>query len=196
MEKLYEDLFFKYVYYLLNLREEEEELKSNNVVPYYEKNTISNFSEFFGLLNAGSFSEFTGQESEMMNKISSLKMDDISFENQEYKFIVDFIESTYSKFFFSNINTKYMFYGPESFEYYAPSDAIALGFYYKQFANYENDERMLEIDNIINRTLNKIQFSKATSKNMKLAVIKYNEFVINKNFIEIDLDMIEEKKTK
>lgn len=197
MEKLYENLFLKYIYHVLNLKEDEEILKSNGITPYYKKNTISDFSEFFGLLNRGSFNEFTEQEKEIMRKITNIKTDDISFENQEFKFITDFIENTYDKYFFSNIDSKYIFYGPESFEYYAPSDAIALGFYYNQFENYENDEQLFKNNSIINNILNKIQFSKAPTKNIKLAVIKYNEFIINKDYIEVNLDeAAEEKKTK
>ena len=62
----------------------------------------------------------------------------------------------------------------------APSDAIVLGICYEKYGK-EKSSKDIEISEMfLCDLINKIQFSLAPSKNMKIAIIKYDELAINR----------------
>lgn len=183
MNEKYEYLFYMYIYRKLNLEDVENKLEKENI----KKCDNKNISKYFTLLNSGDIDAFTDDELRMFNYYFNLKIDEILSDSDKYKEVINFIESTYQKYFFSNLEEKYIYYGTSTFEYMAPSDAITLGFYYKQFdfGIEDIDSYCLEIDEKICDIINYIQNDLAKKHNLKIAVIKYNEVALSQPYIRI-----------
>lgn len=168
---VYKYMFLKYLCKKLNLNEIEKEISKNRIIPY--QNRLQNESlKYFTLLNEGNFETFTDDEKKKFYKLIN---DNDSEQESE-----NFIEKTYKKFFFSDITQQYSYYGKISNEYMAPSDAIVLGICYEKYGK-EKSSKDIEISEMfLCDLINKIQFSLAPSKNMKIAIIKYDELAINR----------------
>ena len=184
MEYNYEYMFFKYIYKKLNLQELDKSLQEKGIKPVDEKNIESRISRYFSLLNQGDTSSFTPEEKTEFDKYFSQDVNSLSIDDSA---LANFLEQTYSKFFHLNEEVKYVYYGPDSMEFMAPSNAIALGINYVKYdLNEDNYEQ--ELDNqegIIVDMLNYIQMELAKKYNMNLAAMAYNEVTLSQPFIRI-----------
>ena len=175
MDEKYELMTLKYLYSLLNLKKYEETLDKEGF-----KSLISENEDFkyFSLLSRGDTELFTDDEKKELSFFHEKSLKEI-FSNKELEErCVDFIKSTYLKYYFSNANGEYIYYGPYSFEYMAPDDAFVLGINYRMYDVNDDedlDESMQKKDAIATKIINDIQFTDAKNANLKVAVLKQNE---------------------
>lgn len=182
MNEKYKYLFLMYMYDLIDLKTYETKLEEKNIerLEYTEN---GEFFKYFSLLNDGDVSYLSDLEKQELEMLSLISLKELS-ENDELKNKVkDYIERTYKKYFFSNITGKdYLYYGPISYDYMAPDDAIVLGLNYRMFVDEKENESYEETlenqDEIIVRVINEIQELEAEKHNIKVAVIKQNEKVL------------------
>ena len=176
MEEKYEYMFFKYIYEKLKLKESVDKLSEEKVRLYDSKNVDKRISPYFGLLNRGSFEAFTEDEMNKVNELFSHEYEELLTEPL-YSELTSFFDKTYKKYFFDNIRSNYTYYGPEEMEFLAPSDAITLSINYKRF---DTEEEIFRKNEVLADMGNYIQEELAEKNNMKLAVIIYDEFSLNR----------------
>lgn len=176
MDEKYELMTLKYLYSVLNLKKYEETLKNNGFESLMAPN--EDFT-YFTLLSRGDTELFSEEERKELTFFQDKSLKEI-FSNPELKDRCEkFIQSTYVKYYFSNSNGEYMFYGPNSFEYMVPDDAFALGVNYKSFdfdaSEDEFDEKIDEKSKVVNKVMNDIQSIEAKNANLKVGVVKQSE---------------------
>lgn len=186
MNYKYEYIFFKNLYQNLNLKEFDIKLEENGIKPYDKANMNSRISKYFALMNEGDFNGFSPEEKEKYNLYFSKELDELLNEPL-YSEVSGFINRTYETYFFKNRSDRYMYYGPASYEYMAPTDAIVLGINYVKYDNEkENYDKELENqEDVIIQIANYIQDELSEKYNLKLAVIPYNEIALNQPFMKL-----------
>lgn len=184
MEYKYEYMFFKIIFKKLNLSELERKLESEKIKPYDEKNMNDRISKYFALLNRGTSINFTEEESEIFNYYFSKEINELTVEPL-YSEVESFIMKTYEKYFFSEAKEQYIYYGPASFEYMAPTDSIALGINYQKYGFNYSDKELERQEGVIVDMLNYIQNDLAKISGIKLSAIAYNEIALNQPFVKI-----------
>ena len=175
----YEYIFFKDLYSRLNLKKLDSVLTNEGIKPVDEENMDQRISKYFAFLNEGTSRNFSEEELEKFHEYFSRELYELEQEPL-YSEVRDYVLRTYEKFFFSEIKDNYIYYGPVSFEFMAPSDAITLGINYIKFdikANSDREyERELERqDGVIVDMMNHIQTNLAKETGIKLAAVAYNE---------------------
>lgn len=177
MDKLnnYKYLCFKKLYSDLNLNEMESKLISDNIksLEIDENQEYDIISRYFFILNDVNIDKLNEAESTKFNDLFSKKVKNLSDEELKERF--DFIEQTYKKVLFPEINSKYIYYGPISDNFICPTDAIAIGLYYDIFSNGED----FEVENKLADVINTIQFDLAPKANKKVAVLKFNQLTLS-----------------
>lgn len=174
MEEKYKYIFLRKICYNLGLGDIESQLKINNIQP----NTVDvehMAYSYFTLENKMSIDKFTHDQRKQYEYYFSKPIEELLNDEN----VSNFLEETYKIVLFPKTEDNYVFYGPLNYHYLAPKDSIVLGFNYVEFDfNYEGDfdEAHYERETIINNLLNKVQDELAPNKNLKVAVIKYNEY--------------------
>ena len=182
MNDKYKYLFLIYIYDIMGLKEYEKRLKEKNI-EQLEYTENGNLFKYFSLLNKGDVLKLNDLENKELETLSLYPLEDF-IKNEELKAkLNDYINRTYKKFFFSNITGKdYLYYGPISYDYMAPDDAIVLGINYRMFVDEKENESYEETlenqDEVIVRAINEIQELESEKHNIKVAVIKQNEKVL------------------
>lgn len=183
MNEKYEYMFLMYMYDLLGLKDYEIKLEKSGIkqMEYTENGELF---KYFSLLNKGDVSFLSLEE---RNELELLSLNELKslFDNNELRVkCEDFLRRTYKKYFFSNLPSEdYIYYGPISYDFMAPSDAIALGINYIKFNNefdsdtYENS--LFDQECVVYGVINDIQEKKGPSVGVKVAVIEQNELVLN-----------------
>ena len=186
MNYKYEYIFFKYLYEILNLKECDNKLETSGIEPYDKENMGNRISKYFALKNEGNNNEFSPEDKEKFNLYFSKELDELLNEPL-YSEVRNFVARTFETYFFSNISEKYMYYGPSSYEYMAPTDAIVLGINYVKFdiENENYDETINNQEDVIIEVATFIQEELAEKSNLKLAAIPYNEIALNQPFIRL-----------
>ena len=184
MEYNYEYMFFKYIYKKLNLQELDNSLQGKGIKPIDIKNIESRISKYFALLNRGDITNFTSEEKMEFNRLFSKEINNLSIDDSS---LISFIEQTYVKYFHLDGEVKYIYYGPDSMEFMAPSNAIALGINYLKYdLDDDNYDKELERqEGIVVDMLNYIQRELSKKYNMNLAAIAYNEVTLRQPFRSI-----------
>ena len=174
MTDKYRIIFFRYLYKKLDMEEIEEYLISNNVgyisdekLMCYEEKICHRYAKYFYLLNDIDLSMLKEDELAVLRKI---KEDDM-IDNK----IIDYLEKTYQKVFFSDSRGLNKYYGAISPLYMAKDNQIVLGFKRDEmgFANHKLKKRneMEHDDIVINEVIKRIH----NTLNMDVKVIIYNE---------------------
>lgn len=176
-------MYLLYLYNKIGLKQIEEKLSASGIVG----NNIddNSFSKYFSILNEVDEDSLPILLKEKYNRYFSLTIEELC-NPQMMDELAKFFEESYKLLFFPKNNVDYIYYGPINYKYMAPRDSIVLGFYFQEF-NLGNDnfeEKHFENDCLICDCLNYIQQELATSVNVKIAVIKYNEF-FNKNHYKL-----------
>lgn len=176
MNKLdnYKYLCFKKLYNDLNLNEIEDTLISSDIMSLeiQKDEDYDVISRYFFLLNDVNINGLNEEELVRFNNLFSKKAKDLS--DKELKESFDFIEHTYEKILFPEIDSKYVYYGPISDNFICPTDAIAIGLYYDVFSKEED----FEVENKLADIVNYIQFDLAKKVNKKVAVLKFNQLTL------------------
>lgn len=170
----YEKLFFEFLYNKMGLSEFESRLVKDNVKPYAGLTEIPGLiSKYFVLISQGSFDRFTEEEKAYLEGIK--EGDDVS----------EFLMNTYKKYFFDDSEFRYIYYGPSTYEYAAPSDSIVLGLYYTEF-DFENNSNDEFLNNgVVVDVANDIQDKSNETGEFKVAVITYNEVALSQPFVRL-----------
>lgn len=164
-------VLFDLIYNELGLKTIEDEFKEKNIphkeVVGYEG--LEPISQYF-FLNNDVFMDRLSQEeiaflNDGINSSDPAKMDSV----------YTFLKQNKQRLLLPETNEPYLCWGPMSFEYMAPSDAIVLGFHTLEFTDESSEEKT----NYIYDRLNYIQDRLAKDANMKVAVIIYNEDLNN-----------------
>lgn len=173
----YDYVCFAYFRDKLNLKKYEDILRKGGIIPYQKEKVNERISPYFSFLNTGNTNSFSKDEKKKFDELFSNDLDTL-LNNGE---VINFIEQTYKKYYFSDIKSKYTFFIPGNYEFLAPSDAITLGINYQQFENSEeyDEEKMFEKEGIIVDVINEIQEKISEETNIKVAVLKYSELAIN-----------------
>ena len=185
MDEKYEYMFLMYVYKVLGLNNYEKMLEVAGIEQINFRENDDLF-KYFSLLNNGDTELFTEEELKELNFLDCYQLKEI-FSNDELRGkCEEFLNRTYKKYFFSNtVDSDYIYYGPATFEYIAPSDAIVLGLNYRKFVDEKEgedyDTTLLNQDRIISSIINNIQENSEEMSNMKIAVIEQNESVLSLN---------------
>lgn len=185
MDEKYEYMFLMYLYKVLGLKNYEKIL-SDRKIESLGFNTYEDLFRYFSLLSKGDTEMFNDAEKSELEFLSCYNLRELIADNALRNRYEAFINSTYKKYFFSNITGKdYVYYGPVSYEYMVPDDAICLGLNYKRFGNLSEDvpyeKIMEEQDEVICEVINDIQFKTAKEVGMKVAVVKKDERVLLNN---------------
>lgn len=187
MEYKYEYMFFKYLYKILDLKNLDDKLSKEKIKMIDENNSNKRISKYFALINKGNSSEFSEIEKKEYEKLFSNDLEELCKEINE-EVINNFIKKTYEKYFHLNIDFKYIYYGPTSFEYMAPSDSIVIGLNYEKY-NIEDDdnfeEELSRQEEIVVKVLNYIQNDLAKENKIKLSAIAYNEIALSQPFVRL-----------
>jgi len=167
-ENKYKQIFFKFIYWYLQLDKIEENFRKNGVINLdVSGKDMDNGSMFFSLLNEIDISKLTEEEREYLDKIN---INDLTDDT------IKFINNTYKRVLLNDDNT-FIYYGPMSDYYRVPSDCVSLGFYYDRYGlacgNRLNLEQIRNNEKLIFKTFNYLQFD-ANSK-IKVAFVLYDE---------------------
>jgi len=186
----YEYMFFMGIYIKLGLKNYEEILEKQGIKEYEGEvnNEQLKFSKYFSFLNEGTTENFSEAEQIRFKKYFTLEIFQILSDPNLKKEVLSFVESTAQKYFFTEKESKYKYYGPATMEYMAPTDAIVFGIDYNKFNLKEKgntEEKIEKNEQIISDVINEIQFNLAPQHNMKIAVIKRNEFAISQQYTKI-----------
>lgn len=183
MEYKYEYIFFKYIYEKLDLMKLDEKLAFENIKMYDVDNVDKRISKYFALMNKGTAINFSENDQKKYNYYFSKELDEL-LQEPLYSEVKEFVLNTYENYFFSAVKSEYMYYGPSSFEYMAPTDSIVLGINYVKFDidSLDYDKELERQDGIIVDMLNYIQTDLASSNKIKLSAIAYNEISLNQPF--------------
>ena len=183
MNYKYEYIFFKELYNKLNLSELDDKLTNEGIKPIDEENVDKRISKYFSFMNEGTNINFSKEDTEKFNSYFSKELSELEQEPL-YSEVKDFVLRTYENYFFSEALDDYIYYGPNTYDFMAPSDAITLGINYsisgiKANSDMEYEKELQRQDGIIVDMMNYIQTDLAKEKGIKLAAISYNELVSN-----------------
>ena len=192
-EDKFEYFFFYYIYKYLKVDDVEKYFENNGISIY--DGDVSNpelrFAKYFSFLSRGKIDNFSNVDKNEFNRLFNFDIMEIFSNMDIYNNVMNFVIKNYNNYFFSDIDSNYEYYGLVSGDYIAPSDAIVLGINYCKY-NYDEtyqtgsfEELALKKESIINSMINKIQFDIAPKHNLKVAVIKCNEFYLDNNFTRI-----------
>lgn len=185
MQEKYKFMFLRKIYKELNLNEIEIELLNNGIktILHDEDNKTNNLwmnmTSYFSLENNVYENQLPEELKEKYRFYFSLPLEQLCSNEMEIE-VYNFLNQTYKLLLFPNIDENHVFYGPLDYNYIAPRDAIVLGFNYSEFEIIEDnfDEIHNKNDSLICDTLNYIQRQLAAQHKLKIAVIKYNEFLL------------------
>lgn len=177
MENILKMMLFEIIYNELNLNEIDKTLLAQHV-PCKKMNNHGKYpilSRYFVLVNDVTLNRLTEEEkSTLINYMENIN--NPSVKKQTY----DFLRKNKLKLLLPETTEPYLYWGPTSFEYMAPSDAIVLGFHYIEF---DSETHSLEKEEMIQKCLNNIQEERSESVGYKVSVIKYNEIDTTKSVI-------------
>lgn len=175
-------MFLRYIYNKLGLKEVENNLSEGGIIDLNLES--SDISKYFRIVNEIDEDALTVELRKKYNYYFSHSIEKLCGSAME-KELFAFFEENYSQLFFPKVDDKYIYYGTINSNYMAPRDSIVLGFYYNEFdIQDENfDEKHFQNDVLICDNLNFIQYVLGPKFNMKISVIKYNEFSLKKNFV-------------
>lgn len=175
MNDKYKYMFMKYLYNKIGLKEVENRLLSSGI------KTLDfgsyDISKYFTLVNRVNYMALTGNLKEKYDYYFSLSIEELCSSSMQDE-LNKFFDETYKILLFPNVDDKYVYYGPINYNYMVPRDSIVLGFYHNEFDldgdNFDEEHFMNE--QLICDNLNFIQYELGPKINMKIAVIKYNEY--------------------
>ena len=173
MKEKYGKLFFEYIYNKLQLDKVEALFEKQGIrkLENSEFNNELNASKYFYMLNKINIERLSNEEVQFLNTISLA-------DNEFNQKIEEFLLKTYQKVLFSDNAQGYLYYGPESSAYVAPSKAIAIGVYYDKYGFSSGNRLTLEEvdanEDVLCNVLNDIQ--KNNYDKIMVAFIRYNEF--------------------
>jgi len=162
----------------LQLNKIDEEIKQKGIKPKQIENPDNYFiaSNYFFLINHIYLDRLNEEEKiKLETCISEYKKGNKQYNQELYSFL----KQNMLKLLLPETNERYMYYGGTGFEYMAPSDSIVLGFHYIRFEEGFIEEQDEIKERFINDKLNYIQEQLGPNKNMKVAVIKYDNRVRN-----------------
>ena len=183
MNYKYEYIFFKEIYDRLNLKELDDRLTNEGIKPFDKEHVDQRISKYFAFMNEGTASHFSKEDSEKFHEYFSRELSELEREPL-YSEVRDFVLRTYENYFFSDKKDDYIYYGPVSFDYMAPSDAITLGINYVKFdikaaSDMEYERELQRRDGVVVDMMNYIQTELARKMGMKLAALAYDEVTFN-----------------
>lgn len=172
----YKYLFFKKVYYDLQLNLVEKSIEDKSIKSL---NVISNdgytiFSHYFFLLNNVNIDNLTDEQLKEFHLYFSKDIDTIT--DDEINKINAFIDNTYKLLLFPKGDEKYVYYGPISDDHMCPRDSIVFGLYYDAFSG-----DAIDVENSLADIINYIQFDLSTKVNKKISVLPFNQFTLEDN---------------
>lgn len=192
---LYRKLFTEYIISKLNLKEydniikdSEFNLKANEIkdMDFYQYFSSEELKYFFVRNNV-----YINRLDENEKLFLAQKIKDENYNLDDSA--IEFIEKTYlkvcteteasEKSFFEE--DTYIFYGPQTRRFQAPSDALVIGFNYNQFAHHSlsDDEWRVQNQNqqlLIWSTRDRMEVLLAQKIDMPVSIILYNEYSVNK----------------
>ena len=176
----YEYIFFKELYDRLELKKLDDRLTNEEIKPVDEENADKRISKYFAFMNKGTAVHFSREDLEKFGDYFSKELFELEREPL-YSEVRDFVLRTYENYFFSDKKDDYIYYGPVSFDFMAPSDAITLGINYVKFdinaaSDMEYDLELQRRDVVVVDMMNYIQTDLAKEKGIKLAAVAYDEF--------------------
>ena len=179
MEDKIKLIYNKLIYELLDLKNIEEEI-SNSGIKSKEIVNNENYdlaSKYFFLKNDIYLGHLDSNELNFLERtIYSINFSNILISEELSKFLLEKI----SKILLPNTNEKYLSYYGTGNSFLAPSDAIVFAFHYLKYL--DSDEELMENqEDILCDKLNYIQNVIAPSKNMKVAILVFDELVNEKN---------------
>ena len=182
MDDKYRLVTLKYLYSLLDLKKYEKILEENNIESIMEG---PNDFKYFSLLSDGDIAMFNEEEEKEFFSFDKYSIEEILANEEILNKLIDFVKRTIVKFYFSNVKGEYLYYGGTSEECMAPDDAFVLGINYKinisDFDDY--DVKREQVDEIIVKIINDIQFNEAKNKGIKVAVLENNGLKIHDDLI-------------
>lgn len=176
MKEKYKYMLLRKLYRELGLSEIEKEL--NNAGIRYSSLIDNNINKsYFNIMNNVDEDNLSDDMKYKYIEFFSKSVEQLC-SNEVEPLIDKFIDNTYKQLLFKNNNQNGMYYGPINDNYWAPSDAIVLGLFYAEFDIEEGNFDYLydKQEEIICNIINRIQYQNAQNANLKVAVIKYNEF--------------------
>ena len=172
MENKYRRLFFKYFYDSLQLNKVEELFKKQGIKKIINDklNNCFGISDYFYLLNEVNLNNLTEDEYKYL--------DNIDINNCDLNDLISYLIATYKKVLFPKTSDDYVYYGPMTYDYMAPSDAIVIGVRYDKYGFDSGDRLTLEqVDSneeVLCDILNGVQ--EENYDKIKVAFIRYHEF--------------------
>lgn len=178
-------LLLNLVYKELGLDSIEEEMIKNNVKGKeisFDGVTLKHVTpKYFLLMNDIYLENLSEDELEQLKKY----MDNLDENNIEFmKEVYDFLSKIQIKLMTKPSDEKNMYYGPISFEYLSPVDAITLGLHYVAYddeSNYYDENVHNETRGYLCDVANKLQFEVGPSMNLKVRVIIQDEIDFSKS---------------
>lgn len=169
----------KLLYTILELSNIEEEIVNCGLK---EKEIVNNenydiISKYFFLKNDIYLERLSQKELLFLEEqLKTIDYSDIYITDELSKFLLDRIKTI----LLPNSNEKYLSYNGTGERFLAPSDAIVFAFHYLKYLDL--DEELIEKqENVLYEKLNYIQNVIAPSKNMKVAILVFDELVNEKN---------------
>ena len=183
MEEELKIMLFEILYNKLNLKEIEEYFTKNGVESkeFINDTNLPINSKYFWLLNNVLIENLEDKEKYTMYELyRQFKLGNFFAKRELYYFL----EKNMLKLLIPKTEEPYFYWGPKSFQYIAPSDAITLAFHYVEF--YEDEIEEERINDIVVDKINEFQESEFEDINATLAVVVYNEiFEFSKNSIKL-----------
>lgn len=175
MNEKYQIMTLKYFYSILDLKKYEDILKNNGFESIMEENDHFNY---FSLLSNGDTELFTEEENNELMSFEKYSIEELLSNQELLNKFFDLIAKTYKKYYFSTSKGDYNYFSKMDIEHMVPDDAFALSLNYKipYTDNEDLDEIREKYEGLLSKIINDIQFVAAPNQNIKLAVLKQNEY--------------------
>lgn len=165
----------KYIYEKLELGNVEQEIIGSGVTAKEVVNdeNLDLASSYFFLMNDIYLERLDEVEMKSLESyINNIDFHNIILSND----LIKFIEENISKLLLPNTNESYISYCGAGLDYIAPSDSIVLAFHYIKNLN-NSEENIDRQEELIYEKMNYIQSVLSPSKQMKVAVLIFDEIV-------------------
>lgn len=168
-------MMFETIYEDLNIQSIEKTILEAGVKPKQIENTndimedYQPISQYFFLKNEIQLNNLTNEEQNYLQGLYNNYINNIDNSQQS---LYNFLRDYRTKLLIPQTTEKYMIW--DNNMSFAPTDAFVLDFHYIEFDDDYDEKR----EEIVDMCLNKIQ-DDASTKNMKVAVLKQNEIINN-----------------
>jgi len=196
MYSVYRELFTKYIINKLGLKNYDNKLENSDLeflkIEPGEMDIYQYFSSdklnYFYIRNNIYLEKLTEEEKQFLKELSD--------EQEMTMEVEEFIERTFKKLIFEDISRnvdsnskRVIMYGPDSSNFMADNDALVIGLRYNEFAKNGVDsgnvgELYVKQLVYLEKFLNEMKQELYGTIDAPIAIIKYNEFSINKRVSE------------